>query len=88
MPIIVNPSNRDQAVNINEGYDNITKLKLGKIKEKYVDPESVKEKEEKKETKTDTTAQTADSVPSQPAYEPAATTTETPDTISISDIMD
>lgn len=50
MPIIVNPSARDQAVNIKEECE-VPKINIGRVKERPVDPASISDEEDT--TKTD-----------------------------------
>lgn len=76
MPIIINPSARDQAVNKEEGYD-IPMLSLGKMNSTYQasDGEDTKKEETKKEEKPDSAA-TAETASEQKSS--GATPTEEP----------
>lgn len=84
MPIIVNPSDRDQQVNREEGYDDIVQLKIGK-------PIHVTAREEEKKdstasTKADSAAVNTDisndTVPTadEPADKPSPSQPEEPET--------
>lgn len=61
MPIIVNPSARDQAVNIKEECE-VPKINLGRVKERPVDPASIPDEDDEKE-KTKTDSISTDSIP-------------------------
>lgn len=80
MPIIVNPSERDQKVNRDEGYD-VVKLNIGK--EPYVKEKPKKEEDAKQDSaKVATEKSEADTVaspvekPEEPAHEPDSSSTE------------
>lgn len=81
MPIIVNPSERDQKVNRDEGYD-VVKLDIGK--ESYAKEKAKKEEEAKQDSakvaseksEPDTVATPPVEKPEEPAHEPDSSSTE------------
>lgn len=94
MPIIVNPSERDQKVNIEEGYDNIVKLDIGKEsyskQKKQTESEKAKGTTSESKSKTDSTktkAEKNDSIPSSAKpIEYNDSISVTPDTLSTDSI--